>query len=66
MAGSIGLTPHMGLTAEPLGRRAAVVTHQLVRGEAASTEPIADALLVTAKSAGAASVAGAALDLPRR
>jgi hypothetical protein len=35
----------MGLTAEPLGRRVAVVTHRLVRGEAASTEPIADALL---------------------
>jgi ketosteroid isomerase-like protein len=59
MAGYIGLKPHMELTAEPLGRRVAVVTHQLVRGEAASTEPIADALLVTAKSAGAALVAGA-------
>lgn len=32
---------------------------QLVRCEAASTEPIADALLVTAKSVGAALVAGA-------
>ena len=32
---------------------------QLVRCEAASTEPIADALLVTAQSAGAALVAGA-------
>jgi hypothetical protein len=59
MAGYIGLKPHMELTAEPLGRRVVVVTHQLVRGEAASTEPIADALLVTAKSAGAALVAGA-------
>jgi ketosteroid isomerase-like protein len=59
MAGYIGLKQHMELTAEPLGRRVAVVTHQLVRGEAASTEPIADALLVTAKSAGAALVAGA-------
>jgi hypothetical protein len=59
MAGYIGLKSHMELTAEPLGRRVAVVTHQLVRGEAASTEPIADALLVTAKSAGAALVAGA-------
>lgn len=34
------------------------MTHELVRGEAASTEPIADALLVTTKSAGAALVAG--------
>ena len=59
MAGYIGLKPHMELTAEPLGRRVAVVTHQLVRGEAASTEPIADALLATAKSARAALVAGA-------
>ena len=59
MAGYIGIKPHMELTAEPLGRRVAVVTHQLVRGEAASTEPIADALLVTAKSAGAALEAGA-------
>jgi hypothetical protein len=59
MAGYIGLKRHMELTAEPLGRRVAVVTHQLVRGEAANTEPIADALLVTAKSAGAALVAGA-------
>ena len=59
MAGYIGRKPHMELTAEPLGRRAAGVTHQLMRGEAASTEPIADALLVTAKSAGAALVAGA-------
>jgi ketosteroid isomerase-like protein len=58
MAGYIGLKPHMELTAEPLGRRLAVVTHQLVRGGAASTEPIADALLVTAKSAGAVLVAG--------
>jgi ketosteroid isomerase-like protein len=57
MAGYIGLKPHMELTAEPLGRRVAVVTHQLVRGEAASTEPIAGALLVTAKSVGAALVA---------
>ena len=59
MAGYIGLKPHMELTAEPLCRRVAVVTHQLVRGEAASTEPIADALLVKARSAGAALVAGA-------
>jgi hypothetical protein len=59
MADDIGLKPHMELTAEPLGRRVAVVTHQVVRGEAASTEPIADALLVTAKSAGAPLVAGA-------
>jgi ketosteroid isomerase-like protein len=59
MAGYIGLTPHMDLIAEPLGRRVAVVTHQLVRDEAASTEPIAHALRVTAKSAGAALVAGA-------
>jgi hypothetical protein len=34
-------------------------TGAVVRGEAASTERIADALLVTAKSAGAALVAGA-------
>ena len=59
MAGYIGLKPHMELTAEPLDRRVAVVTHQLVRGEAASTELIADALLVTAKTPGAALVAGA-------
>jgi hypothetical protein len=59
MAGYIGLKPHMELSAEPLGRRVAVVTHPLVHGEAASTETIADALLVTAKSAGAALVAGA-------
>jgi hypothetical protein len=59
MAGYIGLNSHMELTAEPLDRRVVVVTHQLVCGEAASTEPIADALLVTAKSAGAALVAGA-------
>lgn len=59
MADYIGLKPHMELTAEPLGRRVAIVTHQLMRGEAASTEPIADAFLVTAKSAGAALVAGA-------
>jgi hypothetical protein len=59
MAGYIGLKPHMELTAEPLGRRVAVVTHQVVRGGAASTEPIADALLVTAKSSGAALMAGA-------
>src|SRR5262245_7296598 len=54
MAGYNDPKPHIELTAEPLGRRVAVVTHQLVRGEPASTEPIADALLVTAKSAGAA------------
>jgi ketosteroid isomerase-like protein len=59
MAGSIGLKPHMELTAESLGRRVAVVTHQLVRGEAASPEPMADARLVKAKRAGAALVAGA-------
>jgi hypothetical protein len=58
MASYIGLKPHMELTAEPLGRLVAVVTHPLVRGEAASTEPIADALLETTKSAGAALVAG--------
>jgi hypothetical protein len=34
-------------------------TDAVARGEAASTEPIADALLVTAKSPGAALVAGA-------
>jgi hypothetical protein len=59
MAGYIGLKPHMGLTAEPLGRRVAAVTHQLVRGEGGSTEPITDALLAMVKSAGAALVAGA-------
>ena len=59
MAGYIGLKPHMELTADALGHRVGVVTDQLMRGEAASTEPIADALLVTAKSAGAALVAGA-------
>jgi hypothetical protein len=59
LAGDIGLKPHMELTTEPLGHWVAVVTHQLVRGEAASPAPMADARLVTAKRAGAALVASA-------
>jgi len=57
--GYIGLKAHMESTAESLGRRLAVVTYQLMSGEAGSTEAIADTLLMTATRAALGAGAGA-------